>query len=86
MRLAEIRLVEWVDSASQNGWGTLSELGHHGVSFCRSVGFVVRDGGDEVLLAQSEDYRHGNWGDVIAIPVVAIRQSVTLREPREPAS
>lgn len=78
----EIRYIEWVDSAQQSGWHHDDAFDDHGVAGCRSVGFVMRETDDEVLLGQSQDYRHGNWSDVIAIPKVAITKSTTLRKAR----
>ena len=68
----EVRLVRWVDSSGMPGWNDDAEVAGHGVADCWSVGFVVAEDDDQVLLAGSVDESHGNVADVIAIPKTAV--------------
>ena len=75
----EIRLVRWVDAAHKGGWlDPEYELEDFGVSECRIVGFVVREDDREILLAQSVDDRHGRLDAVMAVPKVAVVESIFL--------
>lgn len=72
---AKVRRVSWVDSASVNGglWVTADEIDPAVLTIegltQETVGFVVDESDDVLLLAQSIGDR---FGAVLAIPKVAI--------------
>ena len=76
-------LVEWVDSLSiTDRWVSSAALeGEPSFGVCHTVGYLVREDEQSVLLAQSFSLnRDGDveeWGHVWGIPKVAIRS----REP-----
>lgn len=82
---AEIRYVEWVDSAGSHRWTDTAELRKFRPSRCKSVGFVIDEADDYVHLVQSLDppmdaNDSDNGDNTICIPKVAITKSVTLRK------
>lgn len=84
----EIRYVEWLDSSSTSSWTPLSELKDTTVARCISVGFVVAESEEAVVLMQSfepaRDDDHRDFGDhTITIPKFAITKQTTLREAAE---
>lgn len=76
----EIRMVHWIDAAHTDGWTDPDDLEDFGVSECCIVGFVLRETGQEILIAQSLDMRHGRVDAVMAIPQAAVTRSQTLQE------
>lgn len=70
-------MVDWLDSSSLSGWQTKSVIESHRIDKCLSVGFLVSEDADQVILAQSKTYGRGaNFhevvGELIAIPKFAI--------------
>jgi hypothetical protein len=78
-RRPEIRLVTWVDSASQTGWESDSEYRTLVPAVCVTVGFVMGETAEYLLLGLSLD-DGTTMNGAISIPKVAIRRSTTLRK------
>lgn len=78
MSKVKIELVNWVDSCSHHGWKDSDPDDY--VAFCQSVGFVVRDAPDRVVLAlnRSADEVTQPWGDLITIPKTSITKRTVL--------
>ncbi len=68
----EMRAIQWVDSASLDGWHEHDavDAGVCTTSTVFSVGYVVAEWGGEIVLAQSVEKHH--FGELIAIPTRAI--------------
>lgn len=84
----EVRYVRWLDSSGRGRWTMLSELSKETLCYCDSVGYVLAEYDDRVVLIMSLDLRADDleaapMGDnVTVIPKVAILDSITLRAPR----
>lgn len=66
--------VEWEDSMSTSGWAPTDK--HNELSQdlrCISIGYVIADTKDRVILAQSQS-THGSAADTISIPRSAVRR------------
>lgn len=77
----KIAMVDWVDSAGKGGWDDPKSHQNLSPYRCRSVGFLVRDDDQTVILAQSithpmEQYEP-RMADSIAIPKCAV-QNITI--------
>ena len=65
--------VTWRDATTQPGWGGPDE--HDGKTLeIESVGFLVRDKKDVVMIATCVDYGQGKWADTLAIPRGCVRR------------
>lgn len=68
-------VVEWVDSNSTGGWND----NHQPTDMsCVSVGLLVQELPDRIILAQSRE-AGGWWGDFIEIPRVAVKKIRKLK-------
>ena len=74
MRIVE---VQWLDSFVLSGWHC-SEA-EVDISKCQTIGYVLRDEKDSLVLAQSLSDA-GNIADIIAIPKVSI---IDIKEIKE---
>lgn len=78
-----LMLIEWVDSRQTSGaWVKLAAFEPHEIVRCASVGWVVQDDGETLVLAQSMGDIEGDdvqAAGLKAIPCVAI----TARKPIE---
>ena len=63
--------VEWMDSFGRSGWAPLESLRAERPSKVVSVGFVLRENDEAVLIVQSLS-DHDNGDNSIVIPKVAI--------------
>jgi hypothetical protein len=66
--------VEWIDSASDHGWIATVDLDHSRIATCATCGYLVDRSKREVRIAQSRtrDGGYRPWGEIIAIPRVAV--------------
>lgn len=89
MKAAPLQIVEveWIDSTMMNKGGWLhpeeDELPEAEDLIYRSVGFVLREDADVLVLALSVDSTGEDQANgVLAIPKVAVRDRRTLRSSR----
>ncbi|HEY9544744.1 MAG TPA: hypothetical protein VIR56_01985 [Solimonas sp.] len=77
-------LIEWLDSAQPiPGWRLLSDLPNPDVVKCESVGWIIGETDDVLMLAPNIGDRGGDSEQAsgfIRIPVVSITRRVTLLE------
>lgn len=71
--------VLWIDSFFEHGWGDRAERLHHNrkPGQCRSVGYLIQDDDDWVVLAESVA-ANDNVGCTTTIPKIAIKSVVEL--------
>lgn len=68
--------IEWVDSHSTSGW----ELTHEPKDLaCISVGLLVQEYPDRIVIAQSHAAANGEYCDFMEIPRVAVKKLRRLR-------
>lgn len=68
--------IEWVDSHSTSGW----QLDHEPIDLaCISVGILIQDRPDRVVIAQSLAAANGEYCDFMEIPRVAVKRVKRLR-------
>jgi hypothetical protein len=78
--------VEWWDAAGGGGWKPLEEIRREAqVDPCRSVGYVVRDDEDALVICQSVTERDVEGAeqfanDWVAIPRESVERVTRLRE------
>lgn len=75
--------VEWVDSASTNGWHRGGDIEREhasdgGTIMCRSSGYLLSKDRQSVRLAQSQT-SHGSVAEIQAIPRSCVRAIRLLR-------
>lgn len=74
--------VEWIDSATTNGWHDEFDLDDGGLITCRSVGYLLSRDRRSVQLVQSQS-SHGASAELTAIPRSCVRSIKTLaRTPK----
>jgi len=76
--------VEWVDSQAFDGWHGSEEMKNWNDSLvCKSVGYLLRESEDRMVLVMSESFGSGALDNGMTIPRVAIIQirHLTKREP-----
>jgi hypothetical protein len=73
--------VEWIDSAAHPGWNIstdlLDDIEREDALKCWSCGYMINEGVDHITLALSYNIDprtglHGEYGDTITIPRVAL--------------
>jgi len=67
-----IVLLTWNDSESLSGWVSELECRNMSVSGCFTVGFLVEENDDVVIVSASHDLKNENFESPIAIPKFAI--------------
>lgn len=77
--LARAEWIEWTDAWSYSGWRSIHRV-EEDPNVCRnhSVGFVVKETDESVMLAQSIDTTMDNCDGVMAIPKVNIVNRYTI--------
>lgn len=82
-KIPEIALVHWMDSASYPYWNDESE--EYPFMWAYSVGFVIKQTKDKIVLSQSASMTKDAkpWADVIVIPRVCVRSIKRLRTATE---
>lgn len=76
-------LVHWIDSCGEGGWQQVRDAQRDAreVSLeARSVGFVIDETDDWLLLAMGEMHAAKVVHDTMQIPKVAIREVIQLRK------
>ncbi len=72
--------VQWVDSASEDGWQSKSHVKHASkLCYCESVGFLLRKNKGDITLVQST----GSFDNVaasISIPMSCVKKITKLKE------
>lgn len=69
--------VEWIDSATYQGWQTKSAK-EQTVSQCTTVGFVMRRNKNEISIAQGKS-NNKNYLNVTTIPMSCIKKITRLK-------
>lgn len=81
-----LELVRWIDSIRHpDGWQSLEHYKRESERSleCETVGFVIHEREDSVMLAQSRMIGEGGAvTEVVQIPLGAIRERVILRETK----
>lgn len=63
--------VDWVDANTTHGWHEDAEAP---ITMCRSIGYVIRDDDDAIVLAESINLCYGKeYGCTTAIPRFAVK-------------
>lgn len=76
----KIVLVEWIDPWSHSGWVDEEDLdaGLNRDLTCSSIGWIVREDFDRVVIASSRIHTDDGWGDLFVIPRSAIIEITEL--------
>jgi hypothetical protein len=82
MKVGDLLLVEWLDSARTEGWHSPAEVSPE-PSYCRSVGWMMKKGRDGIVIsphlaAQSPTGEMTDVGGNLAIPNGAIKRTKVL--------
>ena len=72
-------MVRWVDTAGRSGWESWTDGTQEGVEEATSVGYLVAEHEDRVVLAQSITDNQERMADTLAIPRLAIRSMEPMR-------
>ena len=72
-------LVEWVDSCGENRWHAKRDAASLAISRCWSVGAVISENDDQIVIAPNGDPAVGNVLYEMAIPRAAIKRMRNLR-------
>lgn len=70
--------VEWIDSESDNEWTPLAEVTGTALTLTHSVGLLVHDSADLIVLALSYDSGTESINGFMTIPRSAVRKMRTL--------
>lgn len=68
--------VEWIDSVQSYGWGSLKEPSDMG---CVSIGHMISKTKDRVTLALNVSPRNGSVGQLVEIPMIAVKKIKRLK-------
>lgn len=76
-------LIHWIDSSSDHGWGKIKEI-PQSPNDCITLGFLVRETEDFLLITHSWDPETSSVNGTIEIPKVAIksRKNVPWKVPK----
>lgn len=77
-----ISYVEWVDSAMVHGWSAGADLERNiGVGMCKTVGFLVHEDTDKIVLALNAavDEKTAPFGEIISIPQLCVRKHCAVK-------
>lgn len=80
--LKQIVEVRWQDASTRSMWGSAEEYASHGVAECISVGYLLRNGKDKIVVVQTQA-DDAACNSAIAIPASWIR-SIRLLTPKPP--
>ena len=77
-----IVLVRWLDSSSQHGWLSEDEISKEPV-LCETLGFLVKESADHIVVALNRGLSENiqPWGEVISIPMVAVKFRMDFPHP-----
>lgn len=75
----EIVMVRWVDSLRNSAWDKRSVHESMVASECTSVGYLLKDGEEDIIIYQSIDPDTNSVGCSLTIPKVAVREVIKLR-------
>ena len=85
MKNMKLVIVNWMDSSSRTGWWNIGAIKKDKVLLCRSVGWIVKENKEHIVLAPHiTDWRkHKNLkiqgSGIISIPMKAIKKIETLK-------
>jgi hypothetical protein len=74
-------LIEWIDANSIDAWVEIADLERHlpvESMYHQSVGWIMVDSPERIILAASRAEAGDKVGEVITIPRVAIRATYSL--------
>jgi hypothetical protein len=75
--------IRWIDSRSQDGWVELKEIETEKIALIESIGFLIKEVDDHVVLALSHALENGHddqFSGLIYIPTVAILERKIVSE------
>jgi hypothetical protein len=78
--MKDIELIEWIDSYSfYEQWDFIQDLDEPKILKCKSIGFVVKEDDDSVMMLPhiSGDYEGGKGG--ICIPKISIIKRTRIK-------
>lgn len=78
IKKAVVEQVTWLDPASRAGWGDLDEYETASYIVCVSVGILLKDTKDKLVLVQSMSRRNMKVAESITIPKGIIIHRVRL--------
>jgi len=70
-------LVEWDDAYSKSGWTNPND--DLTISKCITVGLLLSENDDRVVVAQNASHTSGSIGDILAIPRGCIKRIRELK-------
>jgi hypothetical protein len=73
-------IVKWVDSLRDSNWNDRASHARHRASECISIGFLLVDNEDDLIIYQSDDFDNGSVGCSLTIPKKAIQEVIELRK------
>lgn len=65
--LKQAEWVEWIDHAGSGGWQETAKAEETNLGRCHSLGFVVYEDEERIVLAQSVDIEFSNTDNRVAI-------------------
>lgn len=82
MKIGEILLIKWLDSASYSGWNKPSDLLLR-PHWCQTVGFFIHEDDESLTVAQNKCDEEGAmpYGEFMTIPKVVIQHKLRFEEP-----
>lgn len=84
----KLELIRWIDSTRHmSGWQSVDYYVREseGSMECETVGFIVHERDDSIMVAQSRMIEGQHVTEVIQIPVIAIQQRQDLGETKKRA-
>lgn len=76
----KLAIVKWVDSGGRNSWMSMDEAERENVCQCESVGWIVSDNEERIVIVQSRDHSNGTVHSTMTIPKVAVKSVQYLRK------
>ena len=70
--------VEWIDSATRDGWGSIAEHTDPAPLVCRTAGYLLVQDDKKVVIAHSQ-HEDGDVCGSMTIPRVAVRRFTRLK-------
>lgn len=80
MKPDKIVLVEWIDSFGSHAWIPRIDAMETKPSKCYSVGYLLKEDENYIVLSQSYDPQVENVGNVLSIPVKVVISMTQLRK------
>ncbi len=77
----DLFIVTWSDISSRADWVDEEEVDKAAPEVCLTVGWIIRDSPDQIVIADSVT-ESGDWGGITVIPKSVIKKKKILRGAR----